>query len=81
MKLCPSDLSGHHDWVDGECAQCGEPDEMGDCPECGNSGFSSAGTGYDDVCSFCCATSVDDGLPVRLGGIPRQPRLAVGWVA
>ena len=46
--------------------------EIGDCPECGNSGFSGYGTGYGDVCGFCGGTSATfGGLPIASGGVRR----------
>ncbi len=52
-----------------------EPEPMGDCPECGNTGFSKPGTGYGDVCDFCGGSSASaGGMPIRVGGIARKYR-------
>ena len=45
---------------------------MGDCPECGNAGFSKPGTTYGDVCDYCGGQSASaDGMPIRFGGVKR----------
>lgn len=49
-----------------------EPEEMGDCPECGNGGWSPV-TMYPTPCSTCAGASASaGGMPVRVGGVPRE---------
>ncbi len=57
--------------LDKRLSEGNQPDEMGDCPGCGNSGWDPRGF-WPSPCDFCGGLSLQDGgIPVRVGGVRR----------